>query len=421
MQPNISIYKGKNTMDFQYDIKKNIPDTIKAINNTYDINQITYYENQLACMLYSPLMFTSALINLSRLFAHKSVFRIDLLINMMVFLLIGISYEYLRKSKLKVLVASWIITGLSALWFAFVYLRFYHIIGPAVWTIAAIQIVFSMSRLSKNMVVIVGLLTILLCIFSVMDVTSYAYEISLYYLLPQFFLLILLFLILSISHRINKDRYENLYKQYLLVNDQKTDITALYEELVATEDELREQNNQLADYNKRIIAREQKLHSLAYYDALTGLPNRTMFLEHLEQTIKLCTRKSKSFYLVLFDVDSFKMINYTLGFPEGDQYLLFVTDNMKKHLKEEDILSRIDGDEFALIIRRDINETVAATEIEQMKSSFSQPFLFNNSEFRLFASYGISVFPRDGTSSSAMLKKANIALDEAKQSLMPME
>ncbi len=403
-------------MDVQHDIRKSIPDILKAIKNTYDINQITYYENQLACMLASPLMFLAAIITLVYLFIPTAEPKANLFINMMLFLLIGCSFELLRRAKLKVSTSSMILTGLFALWSIFMYSRYYHIIGPAIWTISVMQIICAMSRIRKDMAVINGSINILICIHSLLNIRTFVYEITPFFLLPQGLLLLLLFLILSIAQRINKDRYENLYQQYLIVNDQKRDITALYEELIATEEELREQNNQLADYNNRIIAREQKLHSLAYYDSLTGLPNRAMFMEHLEQTIELCTRKTKPFYLVLFDIDSFKILNNTLGFPEGDQYLLFVTDNLKKHLKEEDILARIDGDEFALIIRRDINETVAALEIEQMKSSFSQPFLFNNSEFRLSASYGLSLFPRDGISSSEMLKRANITLDEAKKS-----
>ncbi len=404
-------------MDVQYDVKKNIPDTIKAIKNTYDLNQIIYYENQLACMLSSPLMFLGAIITAIHLFVHTSETKTNLFINTVVFLLIGIAFELLRRSKIKVSIASWILTVLFVIWFLFMYLRYYHTIGPAVWTIAVIQIVFSMSSLRRAMAVIKGSLTIIICLYTVINIKSFAYEVSLYYIIPQTFLLILLFLILSISQRVNKDRYENLYKQYILVHDQKSDISALYEELLASEDELQEQNKQLADYNKRFIEREQKLHSLVYYDALTGLPNRTMFMEHLQQSIDLCTRKSKPLYLVLFDVDSFKSLNKTSNYSAGDQYLLFITDLMKKHLQNEDILSRIDGDEFALLIRRDLNTTDALSEVEQMRSCFSQPFLYNGSEFRLSASYGTSVFPRDGRNPSAILRSADMALNEAKKTL----
>jgi diguanylate cyclase (GGDEF)-like protein len=405
-------------MDIQYDVKKNVPETIKAINNTYDINQITYYENQLACMLSSPLMFLGAFISFINFFIYRDESRTNIFINMMVFLCIGISFELLRKAKLKVRIASGILTGLFVLWFLFIYIRLYQFIGPAVWTIAVIQIIFSMSRLRKDMAIFITAITITACLYTLINIKDFEYKISLYYLIPQTLLLLLLFLILSISHKINKDRYENLYHQYLLVNDQKSDITALYEELIASEDELREQNKQLANYNKRFIEGEQRLHSLAYYDVLTGLPNRTMFIEHLEQIIDLCTRKSKTFYLVLFDIDSFKKLNNTLGYKAGDQYLLFVTNHIKRYLKEEDILARIDGDEFAMLIRRDIDKTSIMKEIEQISRSFSEPFLFDNVNFHLTASIGISVFPGDGMNSSAILKCADMTLFEAKNSLV---
>lgn len=406
-------------MDVQYDIKKNIPETIKAINNSYEVNQIIYYENQLACMLSSPLMFLGAIINFFHLFFHNSQINTTLLIDMTIFLLLGMSFELLRRARLKISMASWILTGIFLSWFLFIYLRYYSIIGPAVWTIAVIQIVLSISSLRKAMAITIGSFTIVFCLYTVINNRSLDYELSLYYLIPQIVLLLLLLLILSIMHRINRDRYENLYRQYRLVNDQKGEITALYEELIASEDELREQNNQLAQYNKQFIAREQKLHSLTNYDALTGLPNRSLFIEQLRQTVELCTRKSKSFYLILFDVNSFQTLNTTLDYPAGDQYLLFVTDLMKKKMQEEDILSRIDGDEFALLIRREINESRLLEEANLLRSCFSQPFLYNNTNICLSASYGISVFPGAGSNFSEVLKSADIALKEAKKSLNP--
>jgi diguanylate cyclase (GGDEF)-like protein len=402
-------------MDVQYDVKKNIPETIKAINNTYEVNQITYYENQLACMLSSPLMFLGALIRFLFILLNRTDRSTNVIINIIILLCFGISFELLRKARLKVVITSRILTGLFAGYYLFIYIRFYPIIGPAVWTIAVILIIFSMSRLQKNMAVVITLIAITTCVYSLINLKSLEYQISLYYLVTQTFIFILLFIIVSISHKINTDRYENLYEQYLLVNDQKSDITALYEELIASEDELRQQNNQLTDYNKRFIAKEQKIHSLAYYDALTGLPNRAMFMEQLQQSIEICSRKSEPFYLALFDVDNFKSFNKTSDYSDGDQYLLFVTDHLKKHLQDEYILSRIDGDEFALLLRSNIDDNGALSEVEQMRNCFSQPFLSKGSEFRLSASYGISVFPRDGMSSSELLKSADMTLSEAKK------
>lgn len=404
-------------MDVQYDVKKNVPETIKAINSTYDINQITYYENQLACMLSSPLMFLGTLVSFLHFLLYKTDNRTNLLINMLIFLCIGISFELLRRAKLKLATASFILTGLFIFWFLFIYIRLYHFVGPAVWTIAVIQIIFSMSRLRRDMAVIITSVTIIACLYTLINIKEFEYKISLYYLVPQSFLLLLLFLILSISHKINKDRYENLYQQYLLVNDQKSDITALYEELIASEDELREQNKQLAHYNQRFITGEQRLHSLAYYDALTGLPNRSMFIEHLEQITELCARKSMRFYLILFDVNSFKSLNYSCGYKAGDQYLIFASNHIKKYLKEDDILARINGDKFAMLIRRDIDEAGIIKEIEQIKSCFAEPFLFDNITFQLNASFGVSTFPKDGIDAPTLLNSADLVLNEAKRTL----
>jgi diguanylate cyclase (GGDEF)-like protein len=404
-------------MDIQYDITKNIPETIKAINNTYEINQITYYENQLACMISSPIMFLGTITSLLLFIFYRKGDKVDIFIDMIIFLVLGIFFELLRLSKLKLSIASNLITILFVLIFLFTYFCLYEYIGPAVWTISAIQIILAMSRLRRDMAIVIGIITVITCIYTVLNAKAFEYQISLFYLIPQVFLLLVLLVILSISHRINRDRYENLYRKYLLVNEQKSDITALYEELIASEDELREQNNQLADYNQRFIAREQKLHSLAYYDVLTGLPNRTMFMEHLEQTIEVCTRKGSSFYLVLFDIDAFKTLNHTSGYQAGDQYLLFVSEHIREYRKEEDFLSRIDGDEFALLIRRTISEADALSMAIQMADTFSLPFQYNNTTLSLTASYGISVFPKAGTDASTLLRSAYHALYKTKRRL----
>lgn len=401
-------------MNVYYDIKKNIPDTIRAINNTYDVSKITYYENQLACMLSSPLMFLGGILCLIHLFFLGSGYRTSIIINATAFFILGVLFEIVRISKFKVLIASRILTGLYIIWFLFAYSRLYPIIGPAVWTIAANQIIFSMSRLRKDMAVYITTVVIGTCLYTLFNIHSFVYEFSLYYLVPQTFLLILLCVILSIAHRINKNRYERLYKQYCLANEQKSDITALYEELIASEDELREQNKQLTDYNNQFIAREQKLHSLAYYDTLTGLPNRAMFMEQLQQFIQLCSRETRPFYLVLLDVDAFRQVNSALDHAGGDQYLLFVVDHLRMHLKEGDILSRIDGDEFALLLRRDIEKSRIHTELESVIDCFSQSFQYNGVEYRFSASYGSTAYPAGGSNASELLKSADMALEEAK-------
>ena len=401
-------------MIIHYDLKKNVPEAIHAINSSYDIEQITYYENQLACMLFSPLMFVGTLVSLFRFFMFHSSGNNDILINAFIFLFLGLSFELLRRAKLRTSIASNLISLLFAFWYLFIFFRLYNVVGPAVWTIALIQIIFAMSRIKKNMAYTIGLVTILASIYAAANAEQFAYQISIYYLVPQAFLVILLFFITSVTHKINTDRFMSLYEQYQLVSTQKGDITALYEELSATEEELREQHDQLVNYTNQIIEKEQKLHSLAYYDILTNLPNRTMFMEHVDLMIEVLSKHANTFYIVLIDIDSFKNINDTMGHLVGDQYLLFASEHLKNSLKNGDILGRIGGDEFALVITRDLSKAELQTELESIRSNFLNPFYFNNVPIRLSASIGVSVFPKDGSSTSAMLKSADMSLYKAK-------
>lgn len=403
-------------MIIHYDLKKNVPQAIKAINSSYDIEQITYYENQLACMLFSPLMFIGTIVSLFRFFLFHTSDTSEMLINAFIFLVLGISFELLRRSKLRISIISNLISTLFACWYLFIFFRLYIVVGPAVWTIALIQIIFAMSRIKKNMAYTIGLVTILASIYAAANAEQFTYQISIYYLVPQAFLVVLLFLITSVTHKINTDRFMSLYEQYQLVSTQKGDITALYEELSATEEELREQNEQLVNYTNQIIEKEQKLHSLAYYDVLTNLPNRTMFMEHVDLMIELLSKHGKSFYLILIDIDSFKNVNDTMGHLVGDQYLLFSSEHLKYSLKNGDILGRIGGDEFALVITRDLSKEDLLRELESIRGNFLNPFYYNNVPIRLSASIGVSIFPNDGCSSSAMLKSADMSMYKAKAS-----
>jgi diguanylate cyclase (GGDEF)-like protein len=359
-------------------------------------------------------MFTGTIVSLLRYFIAKAVFFDDMIMNASIFLILGFSFEFLRRLKLKTSFTSNLVSFLFAFWFLFIFFRLYQVVGPAVWTIALIQIIFAMSRIKKDMAYIIGLVTILASIYAVFNASSFTYQISLYYLVPQAFLVILLFLILSITHKINTDRFMNLYQQYRLANGQKGDITALYEELSATEEELRDQNEQLIKYTNQIIEGEQKLHSLAYYDVLTGLPNRTMFMDHVDLMIELFSKQSKSLYLVLIDVDSFKKVNDTMGHLVGDKYLLFATEHLNNSLKNGDILGRIGGDEFALLITRTLSEAELLEELEGIRNNFLTPFYYNNVAIRLSASFGVAVYPKDGNSTSSMLKSADMSMYKAK-------
>ncbi|MHB8130292.1 MAG: putative bifunctional diguanylate cyclase/phosphodiesterase [Mobilitalea sp.] len=396
-------------------LRKTVPDILKAIKKTFDITELIRLENQLACMFASPIMFLGMLMNfvLGYLIFHQDLRNV--LLNSFIFLTLGIMFELLMKERIKLELTSLLISILYCLWFLFLLIRLYHIIGPAVWMIACIQIVFAMSRIKRSMAVIIGFVTLISGIYCVFNASAFYYETSFFFFIPQSLLLLLLFLVLSITHKINSERYLSLRSHYELVSEQKSDITALYEEITATEEELRQQNEQLVIYTQDIKKGEEKLQRLAYYDVLTGLPNRMMFMEQLDLIIKRSKEKMSSFYIVFIDVDSFKKINDTMGHHIGDKFLLFAADNLKHSIKEEDLLGRIGGDEFALIISRKLSKEEVLQELEVIRTGFYNPFDIYNGEIRLTASFGIAIYPEDGDTGSTLLKSADMSMYKAKE------
>jgi len=164
--------------------------------------------------------------------------------------------------------------------------------------------------------------------------------------------------------------------------------------------------------NKRT---EQKITYMAYYDALTGLPNRTLFKEHLKQSCRTADR-NKHFVAVLFmDIDHFKDINDTLGHLVGDLLLQAVSARLKEGFRASDTISRFGGDEFAVIIP----ELAYVEEIEHVVQSVIDRFKapFNIQERELFVSFsiGYSYYPLDDTNADNLLRNADTAMYRAKE------
>jgi len=174
---------------------------------------------------------------------------------------------------------------------------------------------------------------------------------------------------------------------------QKEEITALYEEFASTEEELREQNEKLTEYNRQIKRNEERLGYLAYYDMLTGLPNRKMVLEKLDLLIKLSETQPAVFYMVFIDLDNFKKTNDTLGHDFGDAFIQSVAESIKGCICDRDIFGRIGGDEFALIICRELDQEQVFSYVDFIRKSLMKRFHIENREIYSTASFGISMYP----------------------------
>ena len=164
------------------------------------------------------------------------------------------------------------------------------------------------------------------------------------------------------------------------------------------------------------IAKEEKLNYFAYYDVLTGLPNRTLLADRLEQRMSAARRDQKSFSTIVLDIERFRHINETLGRSAGDDLLRQVTLRLKDALEEADLLAHLGGDHFAIVTGRAEAGSDVARSLERIFASVAgQPFQVGESELRLVARAGLAVYPADGTDVDVILRNAEAALNDAKR------
>ncbi len=164
-------------------------------------------------------------------------------------------------------------------------------------------------------------------------------------------------------------------------------------------------------------AAEDKIHKLAYYDQLTGLPNRTLFVQKLtENTITDDGNKTPRFAVITLDLDHFKDINDSMGHSVGDAILRGVGKRLRSSLPETAVVARAGEDEFAVTVplNTDIN---TAFEVAEKISAIikGEPFKVYNENFQVRSSIGVATYPTDGNDPNTVLKNADIALNRAKE------
>ncbi len=159
---------------------------------------------------------------------------------------------------------------------------------------------------------------------------------------------------------------------------------------------------------------EKEINYLAYYDALTGLPNRTLLNNRLEQAIQLARSSEKLIGLIFIDLDGFKAVNDTLGHDWGDDLLKQVVDRLSHCISKYDTFARFGGDEFLIMVPQ-ISEIKDVEVIaKKVMGIFHKPILVNKQEFFISASAGIAIFPEDGDEVSILIKNADLAMYFAK-------
>jgi len=166
-------------------------------------------------------------------------------------------------------------------------------------------------------------------------------------------------------------------------------------------------------------AAEDEIRHLAFYDALTRLPNRRLLLDRLQRAMVASTRSGHAGALLFIDLDHFKTLNDTLGHDMGDQLLQQVAERLQSCLRETDTVARLGGDEFVIMqegLSESLEEAVAQARTlgEKALASFAQPFLLDNSEYFSTPSIGVAMFQDHHASVSELLKRADLAMYQAK-------
>jgi diguanylate cyclase (GGDEF)-like protein/PAS domain S-box-containing protein len=170
----------------------------------------------------------------------------------------------------------------------------------------------------------------------------------------------------------------------------------------------------LSDITARKQAEDQINH-LAYYDALTGLPNRTLFKKLVDKALQQAQRNGVIGSLLFVDLNRFKLINDTLGRQVGDALLVQVARRFRQALRENDIVARLGSDEFAVALI-DVNQDFHAALVAQKLLACLEPsFRVHGHELHIGASIGVSVYPQDGVDAAQLLQKSDIAMFKAKR------
>ncbi|HZE90722.1 MAG TPA: EAL domain-containing protein [Rhizobacter sp.] len=161
-------------------------------------------------------------------------------------------------------------------------------------------------------------------------------------------------------------------------------------------------------------AEHQLLH-LAHHDPLTGLPNRLLAIDRLDQAISRAKRHRWRTAVMMLDLDHFKRINDTLGHSAGDELLCIVAARLKGVLRAEDTVARLGGDEFILILENIDSDTAIAGVAAKLLQGVSEPLMLFGSEVRPAASLGISLFPNDADDRDKLVRAADTAMYAAKE------
>jgi diguanylate cyclase (GGDEF)-like protein/PAS domain S-box-containing protein len=160
---------------------------------------------------------------------------------------------------------------------------------------------------------------------------------------------------------------------------------------------------------------DERIKYMAHHDLLTGLSNRALFMEKIEEAGARLRRRGETFTVFMLDLDRFKNVNDSLGHPEGDSLLKETAQRLKSALRETDVLARLGGDEFAILQAGEANQWEDASSLaDRIVEIMTRPYDINGNKVSIGTSIGIALAPADGIEPSELMKKADLALYRTK-------
>ena len=171
----------------------------------------------------------------------------------------------------------------------------------------------------------------------------------------------------------------------------------------------------LREQERERAAQEERIRHQAYHDALTGLPNRASFTEHLEEAMRRAKRAGWPLGLLFLDLDLFKRVNDSLGHDAGDRLLRVAAERIRRSVREADMLFRMGGDEFTVLLEDLRGPEEAAMVASRVLEAMAEPLSVAHHEIAVTASIGIALYPRDDTVGERLVKSADTAMYRAKE------
>lgn len=210
----------------------------------------------------------------------------------------------------------------------------------------------------------------------------------------------------SLRHRINRREFEKKQESNKILSNKYNELEKKLNDTINNKAKLEQDNEKLKEIN-------DKLKTIAYYDNLTNLPNSKALVELLD-SVMLTLREGESVGLIMLNINSFKQVNTLLGNSYGDELLIDVTHRLKQVINENDYIARTGGDEFVILSQNISDFEEYDNQIKRIINVFNYPFSLSTEERFISIRIGVALAPKDGKTTSTILKHVSVAMKNAK-------